>query len=95
MPVQVANLSLQEITLKKSTNIGVASPIQIGISEGDEKCHVSLIEQSGNKSVKDFESYLQKKLAHLDKRDQVILKPVLRQYKQLFYGLGGRGVRMY
>jgi len=47
VPVQVVNLSLEEITLKKSTNIGVASPIQIDISEGDEKCHVSLIEQSG------------------------------------------------
>jgi len=32
VPVQVANLSLEEITLKKCTNIGVASPIQIDIS---------------------------------------------------------------
>jgi len=63
--VQVANLSLEEKTLDKCTNIGVASPIQTNISEGDEKCHVSLIEQAGNKSVKEFESYLHKKLAHL------------------------------
>jgi hypothetical protein len=94
VPIQIANLSLEEIELQKQTDIGVATPIDIEdarIKEGYEKLGADVLtvkrigETQGN-----FKVYVGEKLAHLNKQDQQILGNALWKYKHLFYGLGSR-----
>ena len=84
LPIQVVNLSLEEVELKKQTYIGVASPIQV--IEGYD---VNIIRQESYATQGNFEEYLNEKLTHLNKKDRNILETVLR-YKHLLYGLGSR-----
>jgi hypothetical protein len=86
VPIQVVNLSLEEVKLERQTYVGKASPVSSGnVVQGFEINHVSrdTILNPGK-----FEGYLQEKLAHLRNTECRILEPVLRKYKHLFYGLG-------
>ena len=69
VPIQVVNLSLEEVELKKQTYIGVASPIQV--IEGYD---VNIIRQEPNATQGNFEECLNEKLTHLDKKDRNILE---------------------
>jgi len=89
VPIQVVNLSLEEVDLEKQMYIGVASPIQLSGAQV-EGCNVNTIQQDVSIKQENFEKYLQEKLAHLRTRDFQILGAVLRQYQHLFYGLGSK-----
>jgi len=56
VPIQFVNLSLEEVELKKQTNIGVASPIQV--IEGYD---VDIIRREPNATQGNFEEYLNEK----------------------------------
>ena len=88
VPIQVMNLSLEEISMNKQQHIGVASPIQIDVARTCEENRVNTVIKPQGQSEGEFMRYMNDKLAHLGARDQDILEPVLRQYKHLFYGLG-------
>jgi hypothetical protein len=87
VPVQVMNLSLEELSLEKRVYIGVASPITIAEIQTSTGCDVRSIQREVSTPQSDFEEYLQHKLAHLQGKDCEILGPVLRRHKHLFYGL--------
>jgi len=88
VPIQVMNLSLEEISMNKQQHIGVASPIQVNVARTCEENRVNTVIKPQGQSEGEFMRYMNDKLAHLGARDQDILEPVLRQYKHLFYGLG-------
>jgi hypothetical protein len=90
VPIQVVNLSLEEVDLEKQTYLGVASPIQLSETQVIEGNNVNIIQQGTNAEQDDFEKYLQEKLAHLKEKDCQILGAVLRHYKHLFYGIESR-----
>jgi hypothetical protein len=87
VPIQIVNLSLEEVKLQKLTYTGEASPIGNGdvVQGGFEINHVSRETTVGPNK---FEKYLQAKLAHLGNAERRILGPILQKYKHLFYGLG-------
>jgi hypothetical protein len=88
VPVQIVNLSLEEVELEKHRYIGVASPIQTDDMQSCRRYDVSSVVHTYEETQKGFEDYLLKKLAHLNEKDRYILGPVLQQYKHLFYDLG-------
>ena len=90
MPIQVANLSLEEVQLNKQRNWG-SSPILTASKRNCERCNVSPIMETSGETVQDFDNYLRGKLAHLTDRERCTLEPVL-QFKHLFYGLGSQQV---
>ena len=86
VPIQVVNLSLEEVGLKKRTYIGVASPIQVNETQVIEGCNINTIQPDVSVvSIKqeNFEEYLREKLAHLRTKYFQILGAVLRQYQHL------------
>jgi hypothetical protein len=89
VPMQIANLSLEEVELKKQTYLGVASPLQLSETQVLEGHGVSVVQRGTRPKQEKFEGYLQEKLAHVQE-DRLILENVLRQYKHLFYGLGNK-----
>jgi hypothetical protein len=92
VPVQITNLSLEEIELKKHLGIGVASPI---LTDGERRrgtYNVSPVKETSGETVQEFDNYLKGKLAHLTDTERCTLEPVLRRYKHLFYGLGSQQV---
>ena len=78
VPIQIANLSLQEVELNKYTYIGVASPIQVNDACDCEGYVVNSVDRTHNDKKSEFRGYLQEKLAHLDVKDRYILEPVLQ-----------------
>ena len=88
VPIQIANLSLEEIELGKYGYVGVASPTQITDTYDCIGNVVNSIEQTHKGMRDEFKDYLREKLVHLDAKDRCILEPVLQRYKHLFYGLG-------
>jgi len=88
VPMQIVNLSLEEVELGKQRYIGVASPIQVDDTQNYEKYVVNSVVRTHGETDNDFKRYLKDKLAHLDGKDRYILEPLLQQYKHLFYGLG-------
>ena len=92
VPVQIANLSLEEIELKKYSEVGVASPIVIDGERRRGTYDVSPVTETSGETVQDFDNYLKGKLAPLTDKERCTLEPVLRRYKHLFYGLGSRQV---
>jgi len=92
VPVQVANLSLEEIELKKHSEIGVASPILIDGERRRGTYDVRPVTETSGETVQDFDNYLKGKLAHLTDKDRCTLEPVLQRYKHLFSGLGSQQV---
>ena len=89
VPIQIANLSLEEVELSKYRYIGVASsPIHVNDACDCEGYVVNSVNRTHKDTKSEFRGYLQEKLAHLDVKDRYILEPVLQQYKHLFYGLG-------
>jgi hypothetical protein len=87
VPMQIANLSLEEIELKKQTYLGVASPLHLSETQVLEGQGVSVFQRGTRPMREKFEGYLQEILAHVKEEDRPILENVLRQYKHLFYGL--------
>jgi hypothetical protein len=85
VPIQVVNLSLEELELQKQTYIGVASPVHVNEIQVIEGYDVNIIRREPNATQGNFEEYLKEKLTHLDKKNSNILAVV--QYKHLFYGL--------
>jgi len=87
VPIQVVNLSLEELELQKQTYVGEASPIgnENVVQKNVEINHVL---RDVKIAPQKFEEYLQEKLAHLKHAERRTLEPVLRRYKHLFYGLG-------
>ena len=88
VPIQIANLSLEEIKIGKQTYIGEASPIQIDETHRDEGYEINPVLRNEGTTSREFDDYIRDKLMHLAKREQCILEPVLRKYQHLFYGLG-------
>jgi hypothetical protein len=90
VPIQMVNLSLEEVELGKQTYVGVASPIKVDETQVPMGYDVNSVLRDDEITPSKFEDYLREKLTHLKERDRCILKPVLRQYKHLFYGLGSK-----
>ena len=88
VPIQIANLSLEEIELSKHRYIGVASPTQITDIDDYRENTVNSVERTHKETKDEFEDYFREKLGHLDAKDCYILETVLQRYKHLFYGLG-------
>jgi hypothetical protein len=88
VPKQINNLSLEEIKLERQMYIGVASPIQVEKPQVCEMYSINSVARDKTLSG-DFDKFVQEKLKHLMKKDYSVLEPVLRQYKHLFYRLGG------
>jgi len=87
VPIQVVNLSLEEVELQKQTYIGEASPIGNGdVVQRDVE--INRVLKEPKVEPQKFEEYLHEKLAHLKTAERRTLEPVLRKYKHLFYGLG-------
>ena len=55
VPIQVTNLSLEEICLAKQTNVGVASPIQIGETQELEGYNVNSAQRESTAKQGDFD----------------------------------------
>jgi hypothetical protein len=95
VPIQVVNLSLEEITLSKHMCVGIASPTETCVGDGPEKVHIvnkSKGHGDEDRSEQDFESYLSRKLEHMAERDENCLRPVLRKYRHLFYQEGSTAI---
>ena len=88
VPVQIMNLSLEEVEVEKQRCVGVASPIQITENKRQQEYEINPIFRDDRVNTCKFDEYLQDKLKHLDKKERSILEPVLRKYKNVFYGLG-------
>jgi len=87
VPIQVVNLSLQEVKLQKGTYVGEASPIS-NKDVVQKDVEINRVLKEPKVEPRKFEEYLQEKLAHLNVAERRTLEPVLRKYKHLFYGLG-------
>jgi hypothetical protein len=70
--------------------VGEASPIETHETQVPTSYEINHILREDDMLPLEFESYLQEKLGHLERRDRHILEPVLRRYMHLFYGLGSR-----
>jgi hypothetical protein len=95
VPVQIANLLLKEIKLRKHTYVGVASPTQnseIDYPDEHEICVVQRELSDTDQSLWEYDKYSQGKLRHLTKAERRILEPVLRKYCYLFYGFGSTDI---
>jgi hypothetical protein len=88
VPVQISNLSLEEVELAKRMYVGVASHILTDKTQEFKGYEVNPVLRDHEVVSHEFEDYLRGKLTHLKKTDHHILESVLRQYKHLFYGLG-------
>jgi hypothetical protein len=65
------------------------------VGDGPEKVHIvnkSKGHGDEDRSARDFESYLNRKLGHVTERDKNYLKPVLRKYQHLFYQEGSTAI---
>jgi hypothetical protein len=94
VPIQVVNLSLEEIEMPKSTCVGVASPTE-NYDVTDLRIQDVYAVQGrtkGRVNEEVFEQYLQEKLGHLTGKDQKLLGDILRKYCHLFYELGRREI---
>ena len=87
VPIQVVNLSLEEIELPKRTYVGEASPLS-NKDVVQKDVRINHVLKESKLEPQKFEEYLQEKLAHLKSAERRTLEPVLRKYKHLFYGLG-------
>ena len=79
MPIQVVNLSLQEVKLQKGTYVGEASPIS-NKDVVQKDVEINRVLKEPKVEPRKFEEYLQEKLAHLNVAERRTLEPVLRKY---------------
>jgi hypothetical protein len=89
VPVQISNLSLEEVEISKHTCVGVASPICCSENKDPDDCRIHIVQRVENGKIQNkqpFQEYLEKELDHLQGRDRQILETVLRKYSHLFYG---------
>ena len=61
VPIQIANLSLEEVDLEKQMYIGVAFPVQVSNTQVLEGYNVNVIRQGTSARQNDFEKYLKEK----------------------------------
>jgi hypothetical protein len=92
VPIQIINLSLEEVELEGRMYIRVASPITVDAIQVPVEHDVNSILQGCDVAPNTFEGYLREKLTHLKTGDRRILEPMLRRYKHLFYGLGSKNL---
>ena len=88
VPIQIINLSLEEVKMGKQMCVGVASPIKVDETQRYKGYDINPVFKDEEATIRKFDDYLRDKLMHLDEKEQCILEPVLRKYKHLFYGLG-------
>jgi hypothetical protein len=88
VPIEIANLSLEEVELNKCMYVAVASPIRVNVSQVSKGYDVNPVLRDNDATPGNFENYLREKLTHLPMKDRRVLAPVLRQYKHFFYGMG-------
>jgi hypothetical protein len=81
VPVQIVNLSLEEIQLGKQMYVGVASPIKVDETQVFERYDINPVLRDRDATPGEYERYLREKLTHLKDKDRHILEPVLRRYK--------------
>jgi DNA-directed RNA polymerase specialized sigma subunit len=87
VPIQIVNLSLEEVELHKHMYVGVASPTRCcDVKDTDDYgiCIIQRGENKGDGCKQKFEEYLQEKLAHLKRKERQILELVLRKYCHFF-----------
>ena len=95
VPIQIVNLSLEEVELHKHTYVGLASPTQNNEIDNPDEREVNVVQRgvSGlNDRRRKFDVYLRVKLAHLKGRGRRILLSVLRRYCHLFYRIGSTDI---
>ena len=88
VPIQIVNLSLEEVKMGKQMYVGEASPTQVDKIQRYEGYEINPVLRDEEITLRKFDTYLLDKLMHLDKKEQCILEPVLWKYKHLYYGLG-------
>ena len=81
MPIQIANLSLEEMELSKHRYIRVASHIQVDNAQDYRENVVNSVERTHKEIRDEFKDHLREKLVHLDAKDPCILHPVLERYE--------------
>jgi hypothetical protein len=94
VPIQVVNLSLEEVEMPMSMYVGVASPTgdyDVTDLNMQDVCFVQGRTRS-KMNTEVFEQYLQEKLGHLTGEYQKLLGDILRKYCHLFYELGSREI---
>jgi hypothetical protein len=97
VPIQIINLSLEEVELPKHICVGIASPTEACV--GNELARVQGVTQTHTlergdevQNQRTFELYLNEKLGHLTARDRNYLEPVLRKYCHIFYQEGSSAI---
>jgi hypothetical protein len=90
VPIQVINLSLEEVELSKHMYVGFALPTEICM--GNELVRVQRVhelretkEEDMDRSEVAFEFCLNEKLGHLTEKDQNKLETILKKYCHIFY----------
>jgi hypothetical protein len=96
VPIQILNLSLEEVELPKHMYVGLASPTEpcVAGSQGIDNAVNTVTIGNGDKGQSEivFELYLNEKLGHLTAQDRNKLEPVLRKYNHIFYQKGSSGI---
>jgi len=87
VPIQIVNLSLEEVDIEAGNYIGVASPIQVEETQEHKGYNVNTVKRVNSAKQDSFDAYLREKLAHIKGEDRSMLENALRRYKHLFYGL--------
>ena len=73
MPIEITNLSLEEVELEPKTYVGAASPIGIIETQECKRCNVNIINREVNTKQDGFDKYLGEKLAHIQRKDRNLL----------------------
>jgi hypothetical protein len=96
VPIQIINLSLEEVELPKHMWVGLASPTETCV--GNELTRMQGVTQpktlekgDEDRSKRTFELYLNEKLGHLTERDRSYLELILRKY-HIFYKEGSSAI---
>ena len=100
MPVEIINLTAEEIVLPQGYSLGIACEVEIAdftkikrneIIENDVGRSINIV-RNEREDRKQFEHYLRDKLSHLDGLDAQLMSKVLRDNRDLFYKEGSRDI---
>ena len=92
IPVQLVNISKEELMLQKGHKLGEVSPLEI---EHNVTAVTPINKRSRERETKEaaeFEMYLYSKLGHLERNDFDILANVLRNNRDVFYQEGSTDI---
>jgi hypothetical protein len=100
VPIQILNLSLEEVELPKHMYVGLASPTEpcvgneLAGGQGIDNEVNTVTIRNGDKGRSEtvFRLYLNEKLGHLIAQDRNKLEPVLRKYSHIFYQEGSSAI---